>query len=76
MTKQEQLVEYSVQDIIEYIVNEHHVEYDVAMKQFYESQTFSKLNDIDTGLYLESSAYVYSIFQNELNFGRIVQTEI
>lgn len=45
------------------------------MKIFYNSQTFDKLMDIETGLYLESSAYVYGIFQDERNFGNLVQVE-
>lgn len=76
MTKQSQLIEFCIQDIIESIVKDQHIEYDEAMNLFYSSQTFSKLNDPETGLYLESSDYVYAIFQDELNFGKIVQTEI
>ena len=51
MTKQEQLMEYSIQDIIEYIVQDFGLEYDHAMQIFYNSQTFDKLMDIETGLY-------------------------
>ncbi|PWJ12198.1 hypothetical protein [Ruminococcus flavefaciens] len=76
MTKQDQLMEFCVQDIIERIVKEHNIDYDEAMNLFYSSQTFAKLNDIETGLYLESSDYVYTLFQDELNFGKIIQTEI
>ena len=76
MTKQDQLMEFCVQDIIERIVKEHNIDYDEAMNLFYSSQTFTKLNDIETGLYLESSDYVYTLFQDELNFGKIIQTEI
>ncbi|MCR2046425.1 hypothetical protein NSB25_03935 [Acetatifactor muris] len=76
MTRQEQLIEYNIQDIIEYIVQDFRIEYDQAMQIFYNSQTFDKLMDIETGLYLESSAYVYGIFQNERNFGNLIQTEI
>lgn len=76
MTKQEQLIEYSIQDIIEYIVEDIQIEYDEAMNLFYNSQTFDKLTDVETGLYLESSAYVYGIFQDEMRFGKIVQMEI
>lgn len=76
MTKQAQLIEFCIQDIIENIVKDQHIDYDEAMNLFYESQTFIKLNDTETGLYLESSDYVYAILQDELNFGRIVQTEI
>lgn len=76
MTKQEQLMEYSIQDIVEYISKDLQIEYDKAMQLFYYSKTFDKLMDIETGLYLESSAYVYGIFQDEQNYGNIVQTEI
>lgn len=76
MTKQEQLIEYITQDLIELIVLRLNVEYDEAMNMLYNSQTFDKLSDIETGLYRESPAYVYGIFQDELKFGRIVQAEI
>lgn len=76
MTKQEQLIEYNIQDIIEYIVGDFKIEYDQAMQIFYNSQIFEKLMDIETGLYLESSAYVYGIFQDERNFGNLIQAEI
>lgn len=76
MTKKDQLIEYSIQDIIEYIVNDLRVEYDEAMRIFYNSKTFDKLADAETGLYLESSAYVYGIFQDERNFGNLIQTEV
>ena len=76
MTKQEQLIEYSIQDIVEYIVKDLQIEYDKAMQLFYGSQTFDMLADIETGLYLESSAYVYEIFQDERNTGHVIQNEI
>lgn len=76
MTKRAQLIEFCIQDIIENIVKDQHIDYDEAMNLFYPSQTFIKLNDVETGLYLESSDYVYAMLQDELNFGRIVQTEI
>lgn len=76
MSKKEQLIEYQIQDIIEYIVEDMKVEYDEAMRIFYASQTFDKLSDVETGLYLESSAYVYSIFQDEYKFGKLIQLEI
>lgn len=76
MTKQDQLMEFCVQDIIERIVKEQNIDYDEAMDLFYSSQTFAKLNDVETGLYLESSDYVYMLFHDELNFGKIIQTEI
>lgn len=70
------LMEYNTQDIIEFIMSDLNINYDEAMKLFYSSETFEKLYQIETGLYLESAAYVYGIFQDERNFGKIVQAEI
>ena len=76
MSKQDQLIEYVIQDIIYMMTVENHMEYDEAMNIFYHSQVFEKLQDIETGLYMESPAYVYDLFRDELNFGHIVQAEI
>ena len=76
MSKAEMLMEYNTQDIIEFIMSDLNIDYDEAMKLFYSSETFEKLYQIETGLYLESAAYVYRIFQDERNFGKIVQAEI
>ncbi|MCI5593881.1 MAG: hypothetical protein MR358_04670 [Clostridiales bacterium] len=76
MSKAEMLMEYNTQDIIEFIMSDLNIDYDEAMKLFYSSETFEKLYQIETGLYLESAAYVYGIFQDERNFGKIVQAEI
>ncbi len=76
MSKAEQLMEYNVQDIISYMVEDLKIEYDKAMDIFYNSETFEKLQDEETGLYIESSAYIYGIFQDERKYGKIVQTEI
>ena len=54
MSKQEMLIEYNIQEIIDYISNDKGIDYDEAMRQFYSSKVFEKLNDIDIGLYLES----------------------
>ena len=76
MSKAEMLMEYNTQDIIEFIMSDLNIDYDEAMKLFYSSETFEKLYQIETGLYPESAAYVYGIFQDEGNFGKIVQAEI
>ena len=42
-----------------------------ALSIFHNSETFAKLSDEDTGLYIESSAYVYEILKGELKYGKI-----
>ena len=76
MSKQDMLIEYNIQDIVEYISNDNGVDYDEAMRLFYESEVFEKLNDPETGLYLESPAYIYDLFNSEKAEGKIIQAEI
>ena len=76
MNEKKQLIEYVIQDIVEMISKDQHIEYDDAMNLFYESEVFDKLQDVETGLYRESSAYIYDLYKDELNFGHMVQTEI
>ena len=42
-----------------------------ALKEIYNSETFAKLSDESTGLYIESSAYVYEMLKGELTNGRL-----
>ncbi|SEJ16628.1 hypothetical protein SAMN02910453_2271 [Lachnospiraceae bacterium A10] len=76
MNEKKQLIEFIVQDIVEMITQDQGVEFDEAMDRFYESEVFDKLQDVETGLYRESTAYIYDLYKDELNFGRILQAEI
>lgn len=76
MSKEQQMIEYMVQDLVEMLVETQNIEYDIAMYTIYSSQVYEKLIDIETGLYRESPAYVYGLLQDELNFGCIVQAEV
>ena len=75
MSKAEQLIEYSTQDIIAYISDDSGLDLSGAMHRFYTSKTYEKLIDEETGLYLESPAYVYSLYKDEKD-GVIIQNEI
>ena len=76
MSKAEMLIEYITQDIIAWLIEEKHVSMEEALNQFYTSQTFSKLIDQETGLYLDASASVYALYQDEQEAGELVQNEI
>ena len=76
MSKQEMLMEYTTQDLVERLTQELSIGYDEAMRILYASETFDKLSDSETGLYLEGSAYVYELLTDELQAGHIVQNEI
>ena len=76
ISKQDQLIEYIVQDIVDMLATDQNIEYDEAMNKFYNSEVFEKLQDKEIGLYLESSEYIYDLFKDEMNFGHIIQAEI
>ncbi|MBR6912778.1 MAG: hypothetical protein K6B43_10510 [Treponema sp.] len=76
MSKQEQLIEYITGDIVSFIMEDTKISMIEAMQRLYSSETFSKLNDLETGLYCESPTYVYDIYKNEKANGRIIQDEI
>ena len=65
------LVEGITKDIIAYIIDDEGVDLSTAITQFLNSETFTKLSDENTGLYIESSAYVYEIFKDEMKYGRL-----
>lgn len=65
MSKQEQLIEYIVQDIVDMFATEKNIGYDEAMNRFYNSEVFEKLQDRETGMYLESSEYVYDLLKTK-----------
>ena len=54
MYVQNQLIEYMIQDIVDMLATDQNIEYDEAMNKFYNSDVFEKLQDQETGLYLES----------------------
>jgi geranylgeranyl pyrophosphate synthase len=76
MTKRTQLMEYITQDVIAYLMEDQSLDMAEAMRRFYTSETYEKLLDEETGLYLESSAYIYDLFKNEFQNGQIFQNEI
>ncbi|MCR5080518.1 MAG: hypothetical protein K6B17_04155 [Treponema sp.] len=75
MSKQKQLIEYITSDLITFIMEDTKLSMVDAMQYLYGSETFAKLNDQETGLYLESPCYVYDIFKGEKEYGRILQSE-
>lgn len=59
-------------DVVRYLVERDGMGLSEAISVFHNSETFSKLEDFDTGLYIESPAYVYDLLQSELKNGRLI----
>ena len=58
-------------DVAELLTKDLDLNINKALNILYNSQTYSKLNDPDTGLYFQSSGYVYSFLKNELKSGKL-----
>ena len=58
-------------DVVGYLVERDKMSLQEAISTFHNSETFSKLEDFATGLYIESPAYVYDMLISELKHGKI-----
>ncbi len=56
-----------VKDLISRLMEERGITMQEAFDIVYQSRLFEKLNNPNTGLYFQSSGYVYSYLQDELN---------
>lgn len=59
-------------DVVRYLVERDGMELPEAISVFHNSETFSKLEDFSTELYIESPAYVYDLLLSELGNGHLV----
>lgn len=53
-------------DLVELLAKDFGMTITEALDAMYGSETYSKLCDSNTGLYFQSSQYVYSFLKNEL----------
>ena len=74
--KQKQLMEFAVQDLVKILVERQRLSFKEGLGIVYQSELFRKLQDAETGLYLESPLYLYDMLEDELQYGRLVQNEI
>ena len=54
-----------------FLVDDYKYSPEEAIDVLYTSETFDRLQDDATGLYYQSSGYVYSFLQNELMTARV-----
>ena len=56
-------------DLVELLMTDFNLDYKEAMRVLYDSDLYAKLSDPATGLYFQSSLYVYSFLKSELQKG-------
>lgn len=65
------LVEYITAKVVEWIIRDEMTSLENALLLFHNSETFEKLCERKTDIYIESPAYVYEIFKEELRRGTL-----
>lgn len=58
-------------DLAEMVSSEFNLTVAESLDVLYNSETYAKLMDSDSGLYFQSPGYVYSFLKNELATGKI-----
>lgn len=66
-TEFQNMKEEIVKDLISRLMEERGLTMQEAFDKVYTSRLFEKLNNPQTGLYFQSSGYVYSYLQDELD---------
>ncbi|MBQ8823366.1 MAG: hypothetical protein IJZ82_12045 [Lachnospiraceae bacterium] len=62
------MIEYTTQEVVRYLIEDKGISMEQALELFFMSEVFEKLNDIETGLYLEGSAYIYEMLKREIMY--------
>lgn len=65
------LVEYITSWVVECVMRDMNIGLEEALLLFHNSETFEKLCEKRTDLYIESPAYVYEILKQELRSGTL-----
>lgn len=71
MNKEVFMIEEIAKEIVLLLMDEHHVDMREALRLLYTSDTYSRLIDLKSGLYSQSTAYVYEYLEKELATGKL-----
>ena len=71
MTKETFMIEEISKDIVLLLMEERGMSLEEAMRTLYTSDTYDRLSNPRTGLYTQSTAYVYEYLEKELTTGKI-----
>jgi hypothetical protein len=64
-------IECTVRDLVVLLVERHNMDIKTALNTLYNSDTYTKLKDVRTGLYFQSPLYVYDFLENEITKGKM-----
>ena len=65
------MIDCILSDLATYLIQDYGMTVEKAMATIYNSEYYERLNNLDTGLYCESSPYNYHQLQHEIEYGKI-----
>lgn len=71
MSKETFMIEEMSKEIVLLLMKEHNMDMAEALRVLYTSDTYARLIDLKTGLYAQSTAYVYEYLETELATGKM-----
>ena len=71
MSKEQFMIEEITSDMVMWLTEEEGMDVKDALRSVYNSDTYDRLQNLRTGLYTQSSPYVYEYLQNEMKTGRM-----
>ena len=66
------LINARIKDMAMWLMEDFKYSLEEALDCVYNSELFERLQDLETGLYYESSGYNYELLKDELKYGKIV----
>ena len=73
MSEETKFLLMSLVDKMVYLVmNEYKLSMSQALDLVYTSETYSKIEDLETVLYYQSAAYNFNLLKHEIAYGKIV----
>ena len=73
MTKESYMIEETTKEMIALLIDNRGISMEDAVNLVYTSETFSKLCNLSTGLYFQSTPYVYEYLEKELIKGKLTE---
>lgn len=71
MNRESFMIEELVKDLVLRLMEDQRMSMSSALDTVYNSDTYEKILDLETGLFSQSTAYVYAILQREFKEGKI-----
>ena len=66
------LINARIKDMAMWLMEDFEYSLEEALDCVYNSELFEKLQDLQTGLYYQSSGYTYELLKEEMKYGRIL----